>query len=113
MISNEEWVERFLKVSSERLAESYRLVASELTAAGIEYLAGDAGFFIWAKLLPRATNDDQHIKLWHKLLDAGVYIAPPHAFTSPENNWFVVVDTLFEIHVDSAPQVSYHDCGAA
>lgn len=96
MLDDLAWVQRFLAISRDRLAESYARAAATLDACGIDYLPAAAGFSIWVDLrawIADATADAER-DLWRMIFDtARVNILPGAAFASPEAGWFRLCHT--------------------
>lgn len=48
MLEDEKWIEDFLQLSREKLADSYRFITKFFDDEGINYYRGqNAGFFLW------------------------------------------------------------------
>lgn len=91
LLSDPDWLGGFRTANQARLAASYAFAADLLAAAGIPFLAAEAGFSIWTDL-GRWIGDDSFVAeraLWRRLFDDGrVSILPGEVFHSPRPGWF-------------------------
>jgi aspartate/methionine/tyrosine aminotransferase len=82
MLSDEEWVVRYLDEMRSRLNTSYRATTSALDAAGIPYIYAEAGLFLLAdfrQFVGEPTWMGEHV-LWRRILDeANVNLTPGSA----------------------------------
>ncbi|MEN8040001.1 MAG: aminotransferase class I/II-fold pyridoxal phosphate-dependent enzyme [Actinomycetota bacterium] len=82
MLSDRDWVGRYLAEMRKRLTTSYVVTTAALDAAGIPYLNGDAGLFVLADIRPfmtAATWEEEH-RIWRRILDkANVNVTPGSA----------------------------------
>ena len=82
MLTDEEWLSKYIQAMRQRLAESYRATTTALDAAGIAYLKGDAGLYLLADF--RQSMDEitweGEDRLWRRILDeANVNLTPGSA----------------------------------
>ncbi|XP_042491164.1 1-aminocyclopropane-1-carboxylate synthase-like [Macadamia integrifolia] len=93
MLSDDEFVERFLVESPNRLAKRYNFIRSELGKVEIECLDSNAGLFCWMdlrKLLTEPTLEEE-MKIWRVIVhDAKLNVSPGSSFHCLEPGWFRV-----------------------
>lgn len=93
MLSDEVWVEGFIAGSRTRLAEAYRAATAVLDAAGIGYIASDAGVFFLVDLrshLPEQTWEGEDA-LWRRMVEeANLNLTPGSACRNAEPGFFRV-----------------------
>ena len=100
MLEDEKWMDDFLQLSRERLADRNKMVRQILDDEGIKYYLGaNAGFFIWVDLrpfLPPASeaNDDPWAKetaLTKRLLENKVFITNGQDMSAEEPGWYRLI----------------------
>ena len=82
MITDDEWVDRYLAALHSRLAESYEAARSTLAGHGIDSIPGDAGIFLLADFREHlnAPTWEAEDELWRRILDrANVNLTPGSA----------------------------------
>lgn len=93
MLSDDEFVEKFLAESSKRLAKRYHIFTKRLEQVGINCLKGNAGLFFWMDLrhlLPQQTPEAE-MKLWRTIVnDVKLNVSPGSSFHCQEPGWFRV-----------------------
>ncbi|KAJ3028416.1 UNVERIFIED_CONTAM: hypothetical protein HDU68_001747 [Siphonaria sp. JEL0065] len=94
MLSDVEFVDKFMETNHERLRVNFAHAKSVLTSNEIPYLNPDSAFFIWIDLSfyvshpsivaesAAQNNLSGTLILFQKFLKAGIYIAPAEAFFS-------------------------------
>ncbi|XP_044501609.1 1-aminocyclopropane-1-carboxylate synthase-like [Mangifera indica] len=93
MLSDDEFVEKFLAESSKRLAKRYHIFTKRLEKVGINCLKGNAGLFFWMDLrhLLQQETVDAEMKLWGTILnDVKLNVSPGSSFHCQEPGWFRV-----------------------
>lgn len=78
-----------IKLNSERLGESYKVITSFFKRHRIEYKPANAGLYILAKLAPDAKTWDDEARVVQSLKDAGVLVNPGKAYhlDEKEKGW--------------------------
>lgn len=97
MLSDDIFVDKFLKESSRRLQARHTMLIKGLRKVGIECLKSNAGLFCWMdlrKLLesghPQATVADE-LRLWRVIIDeVKLNVSPGSSFKCVEPGWFRV-----------------------
>ncbi|XP_031282755.1 1-aminocyclopropane-1-carboxylate synthase [Pistacia vera] len=93
MLSDDEFVEKFLAESSKRLVKRYHIFTKRLEQVGINCLKGNAGLFLWMDLrhlLPQKTLEAE-MKLWHTIVNnVKLNVSPGSSFRCQEPGWFRV-----------------------
>ena len=100
MLEDEKWMDGFLQLSRERLANRNKMVRQILDDEGIKYsLGANAGFFIWADFRPflppvSETNDDpwaRETALTKRLLENKVFLTDGQTMSAEEPGWYRVI----------------------
>lgn len=73
-----------IRTNSERLAESYDLLAETLTKWKLPFKAANAGLFVFAKLEADAKTWEDEAAMIKKLASTGVILAPGRRFDGGE-----------------------------
>ncbi|KAJ1416136.1 Pyridoxal phosphate-dependent transferase, major domain [Sesbania bispinosa] len=93
MLSDDEFVERFLAESAKRLAKRYGVFCRGLAQVGIKCLQSNAGLFLWMdlrRLLKKATFEAE-MELWKVIIhQVKINISPGSSFHCSEPGWFRV-----------------------
>ncbi|XP_076946717.1 1-aminocyclopropane-1-carboxylate synthase-like [Bidens hawaiensis] len=93
ILSDEEFVEGFLRESSKRLAKRHNFFTQGLEKDGITCLASNAGLFVWMdlrRLLKKPTFDEE-MELWRLIItDVKLNVSPGSSFHCSEPGWFRV-----------------------
>lgn len=93
MLSDDEFVEKFLKESSKRLAKRYNTFTKGLEQAGIPCLRSNAGLFFWMdlrRLLKEQTLEGE-MALWRVIIyEVKLNVSPGSSFHCSEPGWFRV-----------------------
>ncbi|KAG5251757.1 hypothetical protein OIU77_024722 [Salix suchowensis] len=93
MLSDEEFVENFLAVSSKRIEKRHSIFTKGLEQIGISCLESNAGVFVWMNLrhlLEEQTNDGE-MALWRVIInDVKLNVSPSSSFHCVEPGWFRV-----------------------
>lgn len=82
MLADDVWVDRYLREMRARLAKSYETTAAELDAAGIPYVAADAGLFLLADVRPFMEKPTwaEEDRIWRLILnETNVNLTPGSA----------------------------------
>lgn len=93
LLSDDEFIEKFLSESAKRLENRHRNFADGLAQAGIKCLQGKAGLFLWMDLshLLRERTSDAEMDLWRVIIDqVKLNISPGSSFHCSEPGWFRV-----------------------
>jgi len=93
MLSDDEFVERFLEESAKRLAERYGVFCRGLALVGIKCLQSDAGLFLWMDLrrLLKKPTFEAEMELWRVIIhQVKINISPGSSFHCSEPGWFRV-----------------------
>nr|BCS80017.1 1-aminocyclopropane-1-carboxylic acid synthase [Delphinium grandiflorum] len=93
MLSDDEFVEKFLTESSARLALRHKTLTRGLAQVGIGSLKSNAGLFFWMdlrKLLKEPTVEEE-MKLWRVIIhEVKLNVSPGSSFHCTEPGWFRV-----------------------
>ncbi|XP_022769722.1 1-aminocyclopropane-1-carboxylate synthase 1-like [Durio zibethinus] len=108
MLSDEEFVENFLKESSQRLAKRHRVFTHGLEQVGISCLKGNAGLFSWMDMRPllKEQTVEGEMELWRVIVnEVKLNVSPGSSFQCSEPGWFRVCfanmdDEIVEIALD-------------
>lgn len=93
MLSDEEFLENFLAVSSERIEKRHSYFTKGLEQIGISCLESNAGVFVWMNLrhLLREQTNDGEMALWRVIInDVKLNVSPSSSFHCVEPGWFRV-----------------------
>lgn len=91
MLSDMEFVRKYLAENSKRLRKRHELFVSGLRVAGINCLNSNAGLFCWVDLrhLLQSRNQEGEIRLWKILLKViGLNVSPGSSCHCSEPGWF-------------------------
>lgn len=93
MLSDDDFVEKFLAESAKRLAQRYRVFTGGLIKVGIKCLQSNGGLFVWMDLrglLKNATFESE-IELWRVIIhEVKINVSPGVSFHCSEPGWFRV-----------------------
>lgn len=93
MLSDDEFVDKFLTQSYGRLARRHKSFTEGLAEVGINCLKGNAGLFVWmdlGHLLKKATVEGE-IELWHLIIkDVKLNVSPGSSFHCADPGLFRV-----------------------
>ncbi|GFY92492.1 1-amino-cyclopropane-1-carboxylate synthase 2 [Actinidia rufa] len=93
MLSDEDFVGRFLGESSKRLAKRYTIFTEGLKQVGISCLNANAGLFFWMDLRPllKEPTFEAEMALWRGIInDVKLNASPGSSFHCTEPGWFRV-----------------------
>ncbi|XP_058105277.1 1-aminocyclopropane-1-carboxylate synthase-like [Magnolia sinica] len=93
MLSDDDFTERFIAKSSERLAARQKTFTSELAQVGISCLKSNAGLFCWMDLRPLLKDQtvEGEMALWRTIInEVKLNISPGSSFNCSEPGWFRV-----------------------
>ncbi|KAJ7944963.1 1-aminocyclopropane-1-carboxylate synthase [Quillaja saponaria] len=93
MLSDDEFVERFIAESANRLAKRYRLFTRGLAKLGIGCLNSNAGLFLWMDLhsLLKDQTFAAEMALWKVIInEVKLNVSPGSSFHCSEPGWFRV-----------------------
>lgn len=93
MLSDDEFVEKFLAESAKRLAQRYRIFTSGLTKVGINCLQSNGGLFVWMDLrgLLKEATFESELELWRVIIhEVKINVSPGVSFHCSEPGWFRV-----------------------
>lgn len=93
MLSDDDFVERFLSESSRRLAKRHKLFTEGLQQVGITCLNSNAGLFFWMDLRPLLNDPttEAETALWRVIIaDVKLNVSPGSSFHCSEPGWFRV-----------------------
>ncbi|CAK8539353.1 unnamed protein product [Lathyrus sativus] len=93
MLSDEEFVEKFIVESAKRLAKRYGIFCRGLSQVGIKCLQSNAGLFLWMDLrcLLKKQTFEEEMKLWKVIIhQVKINISPGCSFHCCEPGWFRV-----------------------
>ncbi|KAL1405968.1 hypothetical protein Q8F55_007650 [Vanrija albida] len=81
---------KFIALNKTRLSEAAAYTRDWFQARGVEVAHSNAGNFVWVNLGGRLGFDDaaEEKRVFQKLLDGGVYIAPGSAYHNPIAGWY-------------------------
>ncbi|GAU20619.1 hypothetical protein TSUD_230330 [Trifolium subterraneum] len=93
MLSDDEFVDKFVVESAKRLAKRYGIFCRGLAQVGIKCLQSNAGLFLWMDLrcLLKKPTFDEEMKLWKVIIhQVKINISPGVSFHCSEPGWFRV-----------------------
>uniref|UniRef100_A0A7N2LGK1 Aminotransferase class I/classII large domain-containing protein n=1 Tax=Quercus lobata TaxID=97700 RepID=A0A7N2LGK1_QUELO len=93
MLSDDKFVDDFLKENSERLAKRHSLFTKGLEKVGITCLKSNAGLFVWMDLrrLLKEQTLESEMTLWRVIInDVKLNVSPGSSFHCSEPGWFRV-----------------------
>ncbi|KAJ1411777.1 Pyridoxal phosphate-dependent transferase, major domain [Sesbania bispinosa] len=93
ILSDDEFVERFLAESSKRLAQRYRVFTGGLAKVGIKCLQSNGGLFVWMDLrdLLKKPTYESEMELWRVIIhEVKINVSPGSSFHCSEPGWFRV-----------------------
>ncbi|XP_054824975.1 1-aminocyclopropane-1-carboxylate synthase [Prosopis cineraria] len=93
MLSDDEFVDRFLTESASRLAKRFRLFTRGLGQVGIKCLQSNAGLFLWMDLrhLLKKQETEAEMELWKTIIhEVKINVSPGSSFHCREPGWFRV-----------------------
>ncbi|KAK4266899.1 hypothetical protein QN277_023759 [Acacia crassicarpa] len=93
MLSDDDFVNKFLAESSRRLAKRHSLFTEGLEKMGINCLPSNAGLFCWMNLrsLLKEQTSEGEMKLWRMIVnEVKLNISPGSSFSCSEAGWYRV-----------------------
>ncbi|KAF5193216.1 1-aminocyclopropane-1-carboxylate synthase [Thalictrum thalictroides] len=93
MLSDDDFVERYLAESAKRLALRHRTLTRGLAQVGISSLKSNAGLFFWMDLrrLLKEPTFEEELKLWRVIIhEVKLNVSPGQSFHCSEPGWFRV-----------------------
>ncbi|XP_057519178.1 1-aminocyclopropane-1-carboxylate synthase-like [Amaranthus tricolor] len=94
MLSDEEFVDKFLAESRKRLENRHNLFTKGLSQFGIQCLKSNAGLFVWMnlrQLIEDNPTEDGELKLWRVIInEVKINVSPGCSFHCKEAGWFRV-----------------------
>ncbi|GAV85476.1 Aminotran_1_2 domain-containing protein [Cephalotus follicularis] len=93
MLSDDEFIDKFLAESSKRLANRYNKFTKGLEQVGISCLNSNAGLFLWMDLhrLLKEETKESEMALWRIIIDeVKLNVSPGSSFHCLEPGWFRV-----------------------
>lgn len=106
MLSDDEFVGRFLAESAKRLAQRYRDFTMGVERVGIKCLQSNGGLFVWMDLrhLLKKPSFEAEMELWKVIIhEVKINVSPGSSFHCSEPGWFRVCYANMD---DKAVQVS-------
>jgi len=106
LLSDDQWIDSFVKLNQKRLADNYAKITASLKKHNIKYVDANSSYFMWIDLreqikkviIESDSPADAEMKFWNRLLSNGVYIAPSAAFYATEPGFFrICFATKWEI----------------
>ncbi|XP_047308059.1 1-aminocyclopropane-1-carboxylate synthase 7-like [Impatiens glandulifera] len=93
MLSDEKFVEKYIRINRERLKRRYEMIVNGLREAGIECLKGNAGLFCWMNLGPFLEDPtmESELEIWKLIVnEVKLNISPGSSCHCSEPGWFRV-----------------------
>ncbi|KAE9597784.1 hypothetical protein Lal_00041431 [Lupinus albus] len=106
MVSDDDFVGRFLAESAKRLEQRHRMFTMGLSRVGIKCLQSNGGLFVWMDLhhLMKTPNFEGEMELWKVIIhEVKINVSPGSSFHCSEPGWFRVCYANMD---DKAVQVS-------
>ncbi|XP_061337824.1 1-aminocyclopropane-1-carboxylate synthase isoform X2 [Gastrolobium bilobum] len=91
MLSDDEFVGRFLAESAKRIGQRYRVFTRGLAEVGLKCLPSNGGLFVWMDLrrLLKNPNFESEMELWKVIIhDVKINVSPGSSFHCSEPGWF-------------------------
>lgn len=90
LLTDEDKLPEFVALNRARLSEAGKYVREWFEARGVPVAHSNAGNFVWVDLGARLGFRDpkEEKRIFQRLLDGGVYVAPGTAYHNPEAGWF-------------------------
>jgi DNA-binding transcriptional MocR family regulator len=76
-----------LKLNSERLTASYRLLAAFLTKHGVDFVAPSHGLFLWARMAKKARSAGDEQVFFKELSTCGVKVGEGRFYKGVEGDY--------------------------
>ncbi|GLT78190.1 hypothetical protein SLA2020_497330 [Shorea laevis] len=93
MLSDDEFVDRFIAKSKERLETRRKVFTQELARVEISCLNGNAGLFVWMdlRMLLKDPSFEAEMELWKVIInEVKLNVSPGSSFHCLEPGWFRV-----------------------
>ena len=97
IIDDLDWLDNvYFSTNRKRLREAHAFFTRELKTIGIEVVSAEGETFVWAdfRKFVRPLTRQTELKLFHSLMDHGVFIPPGMGFCSTEVGWFRIIVTV-------------------
>lgn len=93
---------KFLATNRARLAEAAAYTRAFFESRGIEVYPSNAGNFAWVNLGPilGIETADEEKRIFQKLLDGGVYVAPGSGYHNPVPGWYRITFSVARENLD-------------
>lgn len=91
VLADETWLDTYIEENKRRLRACYEQIAKLLDEAQVPYIPAQAGFFVWidlSKYMESPPSANSEMKLWRKMLQAGVLLSPGSELYFETFGWF-------------------------
>lgn len=95
-------LERFLRTNRARLADAAAHTRRFFEDRGVDVYPSNAGNFAWVNLAPilGIETADEEKRIFQKLLDGGVYVAPGSGYHNPVPGWYRITFSVARDNLD-------------
>lgn len=102
LLSDEDKLAEFIALNRARLTEAGKYVREWFEARGVPVAHSNAGNFVWVDIGKRLGCRDakEEKRIFQRLLDGGVYVAPGTAYHNPEAGWFRITFSVARDNLD-------------
>ncbi|BEJ15246.1 hypothetical protein CspHIS471_0410130 [Cutaneotrichosporon sp. HIS471] len=102
LLSDDDKLAEFIALNRSRLTEAGTYVRNWFETRGVPVAHSNAGNFVWVDIGARLGFRDakEEKRIFQRLLDGGVYVAPGTAYHNPEAGWFRITFSVARDNLD-------------